>query len=205
MCTIFEIKENHMKQWMHRLLFCSLITLLLGTCACRTSSVQPAQPTTQTVPFRELNNYFVRNDAPKYGLTAAISTQDHFNSLFGMAAFMGPKGMPSAIDFDNEAVLAVTTRPLNQSCTLAVKDVIKDGNTLLFRFTETLGEPLTYTIRPCLLIAIPKATLESTKAVHFEEVNTYNKIHSPSSTTISKDKPNFASPTTVPIPREETN
>jgi hypothetical protein len=93
-----------------------------------------------------------------------------------MAAFMGPKGMPSAIDFDNEIVLAVTTRPLNQSCTLAVKDVIIDGNTLLFRFTETLGEPLTYTIRPCLLIAIPKATLESTDNVHFEDASTSGTI-----------------------------
>jgi hypothetical protein len=105
-----------------------------------------------------------------------------------MAAFMGPKGMPSAIDFDNEIVLAVTTRPLNQSCTLAVKDVIKDGNTLLFRFTETLGEPLTYTIRPCLLIAIPKATLESTKAVHFEDASTSGTIPNAPFTTFEKDK-----------------
>lgn len=157
-----------MKHWFNRFFCYGFMVLLIGGCACRTVSLSTQQEP-QTVDFRELNNYFVRNDVPKEGLTTYIYTQEHFDALFGMAAFMGPKGTPSAIDFNHEAVLAVISAPLNQSCTLTATEVVKEEETLVFRYVETRGDPLTYTIRPCLLIAIPKSAIGLNPAISFQQ------------------------------------
>ena len=143
-----------MKQWMRCWLSCGVLTLVLSVCAC--CATVPAPQGVQSVPFRELNNYFVRNHFPPEGAQVVMTAQDDFAKIFGMAAFMGPKGRPTPIDFEQELVLAVIAPPLKQACRFAVREVVKGEHSLVFRYTQTFGEPLTYTIRPCLLIAIPK-------------------------------------------------
>lgn len=143
-----------MKQWMRCWLSCGVLTLVLSVCVC--CATVPEPQTVQSVPFRELNNYFVRNHFSPEGSQEVMTSQDDFAKIFGMAAFMGPKGRPTPIDFEQELVLAVIAPPLKQACSFAVREVVKGERSLVFRYTQTFGEPLTYTIRPCLLIAIPK-------------------------------------------------
>ena len=54
-----------MKQWMRCWLSCGVLTLVLSVCAC--CATVPEPQTVQSVPFRELNNYFVRNHFPPEG------------------------------------------------------------------------------------------------------------------------------------------
>jgi hypothetical protein len=147
-----------MKQWLNHLFLSVLFAGISGLCACqKQAEYSPPEP----VPFRILNNYFVRNNTPKGELLKVLPTQKHFDEVFGSAAFMGPKGLPTPINFETETVLAVILPTMNQSCTLSVQDVIKEGDKLTFSYTQTMGAPLSYTIRPSLCIAVPKSALIS--------------------------------------------
>ena len=146
---------------MKRLFLSLFLGGVLGLCACCTERSQVAKGTQCTVPFRELTNYFIRTDAPKERFVKVFFSQEEFHSIFGMAAFMGPNGRPSKVDFEHEVVIAVAMPPRNQACTLRVTEVVKEEGGLVFHYTQTLGEPLTYTIRPNLLIAIAKSDIKS--------------------------------------------
>ena len=99
-----------------------------------------------------------------------MTSQDDFAKIFGMAAFMGPKGRPTPINFEQELVLAVIAPPLKQVCSFAVCEVVKGEQSLVFRYTQTFGEPHTYTLRPGLLVAIPKTV--PAPHIAFERIDT---------------------------------
>ena len=146
---------------MTRLALSLLSIITLGLCMCCTRSARLVEEAQCTVPFRELTNYFIRTDAPKERFVKVFFSQEEFHSIFGMAAFMGANGRPSKVDFEHEVVIAVAMPPMNQACTLRVTEVVKEEGGLVFHYTQTLGEPLTYTIRPNLLIAIAKSDIKS--------------------------------------------
>ena len=146
---------------MTRLALSLLSIITLGLCMCCTRSARLVEEAQYSVPFRELTNYFIRTDAPKERFVKVFFSQEEFHSIFGMAAFMGPNGRPSKVDFEQEVVIAVAMPPRNQACTLRVTEVVKEEGGLVFHYTQTLGEPLTYTIRPNLLIAIAKSDIKS--------------------------------------------
>jgi hypothetical protein len=149
-----------MKQCLNRFFSFFLLMLTLLLSGCHTAPITFSEAA-QQVPFRELNNYFVRKNGSTLEYSSVITSQEEFDARFGMAAFMGPNGRPTAVDFKHEVVLAVVMPALEQTCTLRVKEVVKEKDRLVFRYIQTLGEPLTYTIRPCLLIAIEKSELAS--------------------------------------------
>lgn len=107
------------------------------------------------VPFTEVRNYFFRNDA-SIPADAKVADAATFESLFGAAAVMGKDGTPTPIDFEKEFVIAVVVPQTDVETALAPIGLVKDGNTLVFTYKETLGEPLTYTIRPLLLVKVDK-------------------------------------------------
>lgn len=149
-----------MKQCLNRFFSPFLLTLTLLLSGCYSAPVTFSEAA-QQVPFRELNNYFVRKNGSTLEYSSVITSQEEFDARFGMAAFMGPKGRPTAVDFEYEVVLAVVMPASKQACSLRAKEVVKEGEWLAFRYTQILGEPLTYTIRPCLLVAIEKSELAS--------------------------------------------
>jgi hypothetical protein len=149
-----------MKQCLNQFFSLLLLTLTLLLSGCHTAPVTFSEAA-QQVPFRELNNYFVRKTDANLSYSSVITSQEEFDARFGMAAFMSPNGRLTAVDFEHEVVLAVVMPALEQTCTLRVKEVVKEKDRLVFRYIQTLGEPLTYTIRPCLLIAIEKSELVS--------------------------------------------
>ena len=146
---------------MTRLALSLLSIITLGLCMCCTRSARLVEEAQYSVPFRELTNYFIRKDAPKERFEKVFFSQEAFRSNFGMAAFMGPNGRPSEIDFKREVVIAMVLPPMNQACKLRIEEVVKEEGRLIFHYAQTLGEPLSYTIRPCLLIAIAKSDFES--------------------------------------------
>ena len=60
----------------------------------------------ETVNYKEVKNYFYRNDAPKGEQLLKLTTQVEFDRYFGAAAFMGKNGQPTQIDFKKDFVIA---------------------------------------------------------------------------------------------------
>ena len=129
---------------MKKFFFTILAVIML--IACRTP---------QEVPFTQAHNYFVRNDAPQ-PVPAMITSQQQFDSYFGMAAFMGKDGKPTPIDFNSQIVLPVVL-PVTDIMTqiLPVKVEVLDDS-LYYTYNIQTGEQLTYSIQPLSIILIDK-------------------------------------------------
>ena len=109
------------------------------------------------VPYEVANNYFVNNNVDKLPFVK-IESQDDFQNFFGMAATMGPKGKPTAIDFKKQYVIAVVR---DESW---YGDQIKPGKlkwadrgVLEFSYRVVKDkDKRSYSIRPLLLIVVDK-------------------------------------------------
>jgi len=124
---------------------CALCALIL-TCSCST---------TNTVPFSEAHNYFFRNDA-KIPESPKITTEEQFDSLFGMAATMGPNGTPTAIDFTKQFVIAVVLPETDIETELTPVSLAKANDQLTFTYKCKKGEKTSYTMQPLLMIVVDK-------------------------------------------------
>lgn len=112
------------------------------------------------IPFSIAQNYFVNNTFTKEQLTESIIDNElKFSSIFGMAAFMGPDGTPTAIDFNTQFVIPIIgdITDINTQY-IAQKLVSKDGNlTLTVELKE--GEKMSSTMRPALIVIVNKKYL----------------------------------------------
>lgn len=130
-------------------------TLLL----CITIPLMLSAQTSKEIPFTLAKGYFVKNTFSKKELrNPKITDQNTFDHIFGMATVMGEDGKPTPIDFHKIFVIAVieAKTDLNTSIApLSLKKIKK--RTLLFSYKVKTGIPLSYTIRPCLLILVDKS------------------------------------------------
>lgn len=129
----------------------TLLAALLIMNACNPSTM---------VPFKEIKNYFVRNDAPIASTQIVINSQEQFDSIFGPAAFMGKDGEPTPIDFSKETVVAIVEPTTDIATELEALSLTKTpglpgtGNALVFRYKSSKGERQSFTIRPTLIISV---------------------------------------------------
>lgn len=108
------------------------------------------------VPYREADNYFVRNDV-KQPVPAKINSQEEFEKYFGMAAVMGKNGNPTPIDFANQFVIAVVLPVTNQDIDIEDERLLDDGTNLTFEYSvERDDEINTYTQVPMELIIVSR-------------------------------------------------
>jgi len=126
-----------------------LISAVLALVSCK-------EEQETAVPFKQATNYFFRNDA-EIPSDVKITDKATFESLFGMAAVMGENGMPTAIDWDKEFVIAIVKPKTQADMTMEPLSLIAKGKTLVYKYcvTEEPGN-LSYTIRPVLLIIVDK-------------------------------------------------
>ena len=120
----------------------------------------------ETVNYKEVKNYFYRNDAPKGEQLLKLTTQVEFDRYFGAAAFMGKNGQPTLIDFKKDFVIAKILPETNRS--IEIKDIklAKSSNGhLTFSYSTTDKEPQSFSIRPTVQITVSReyvnAKLES--------------------------------------------
>lgn len=108
------------------------------------------------VPYTSAQHYFVRNDVEGLPPTE-ITTRDEFDKYFGMAAVMGPGGMPTEIDFNKYFVVCLTMPPTDRAADLSVESLrrTKSGE-LELRYKLRQGEKRSYTIRPLILLMVDK-------------------------------------------------
>jgi len=111
--------------------------------------------TPKDVPFIEAHNYFVRNDAP-LPAPQKITSQEEFERYFGMAAFMGKDGQPTAIDFGKQFVLPVVLPVTDVETEIVPTQLLCQGDTLFYTYEVRLGEAIRYRIQPLSIIVVDK-------------------------------------------------
>ena len=113
------------------------------------------KPSETQVPFVVAHSYFVRNDVTE-PIPVKIGSQDEFERYFGMAAFMGKDGQPTAIDFDKQFVLAIVLPVTDMSTQIMPLKVEAKGNRLFYYYEVKTGEQLSFSIQPVSIIILDK-------------------------------------------------
>ncbi len=130
------------------LFIAALAVLMFGTACVQ----KPAD-----IPYTVAQNYFVKTTVnTSSALTLKITSQAAFDSVFGMAAVMGPNGRPTPVDFTRQFVLAVTGKATNTTTQLSLISLQKAANHLQFTYHVNSGQPASYTMVPSLVILADK-------------------------------------------------
>lgn len=127
--------------------FCGAFALMLAV-------VLTSCGTAGSVAFKEADNYFTRNDYTWTGVVK-LTTQGEFDSVFGMAAVMGEKGHPTAIDFAKEFVVARVFPVTNVDTRIGKKTLVKTGeNQLRLDYELKEGEKMSSSMQPCFILVV---------------------------------------------------
>lgn len=129
------------------------IASLLMLVGCTTN--KPSKANVENVPFEVAKNYFFKNNQA-IPVSPKITTAETFDQLFGMAAFMGKDGQPTAIDFDKQFVLAIVLPETDIMTEIIPQKVEAKDNQLFYSFEVKTGEQQSFTIQPISIIIIDK-------------------------------------------------
>jgi hypothetical protein len=137
---------------MKKLIFIMALCGAMLFCSCKSGDNSTAG---SNVNFTVAKNYFFKNgavipDNPK------ISSADEFQKLFGMAAVMGKDGIPTAIDFSKQFVLAVVLPVTDVYTEIQPVDVKVINGELVYEYSVKTGEKMTYSMRPMALIVLDR-------------------------------------------------
>ena len=109
------------------------------------------------IPFQVINGYFVKNTFTEdHFPKAKITTQKEFDEIFGAAAFMGENGTPTAINFKQQYVIAITQKETDLNTTIFPISLKKNADKILFEYKIVTGKPQSYTIKPLIMILVNK-------------------------------------------------
>ena len=138
-----------------------LIALLAGILTVASCSVL------KDVPFTQLDHYFFKN-GQEIPADPKIDTEEEFSALFGMAAVMGKDGMPTPVDFSKEFVIAVVKPVTDQLTELSPISLQMSDGELVFTYSETTGEKMSWSMQPLLLVKADRRY--GTAAVRLEKL-----------------------------------
>ena len=127
--------------------------LLFLVFACNTMKKSTAP--VPKVPYTVAQNYFFINDEP-LPTNPKITTLKEFGRMFGMAAHMGEDGTPTQVNFKHQFVIAIVSPITNRNTELTPLDLSANGDTLTFIYHERVGEEMTSSMQPMLLIVVDK-------------------------------------------------
>ncbi|MFT4203037.1 MAG: copper resistance protein NlpE [Chitinophagaceae bacterium] len=108
----------------------------------------------QAIPYKEANNYFIKNDV-KESVPTKITAKEELEKYFGMATTMGPNGQPTQIDFSKEYAVIADFKATDKETTLKPISLTKSGNDLILDYSITEGKNVNFTTRPFLLLIVP--------------------------------------------------
>ena len=130
-----------------------MMASLLMFVGCTTK--KPAEASVVNVPFEVAKNYFFKN-GQTIPTSPKITTAEAFDQLFGMAAFMGKDGQPTAIDFDKQFVLAIVLPVTDVATEIISQKVEAKGNQLLYSYEVKTGKQQSFSIQPVSIIILDK-------------------------------------------------
>ncbi|MFP3599493.1 hypothetical protein [Chryseobacterium sp. SIMBA_029] len=130
-----------------------LIIFLALMFSCKTST-----NTAGSVPFKIADNYFVKNtQTVNLPVEKVITSKQEFDKIFGTAAHMGESGIPTAIDFSKDQVIAVMLPVTGISTEIVPVKLVKTHPAEAeFHYKIKSGEKLSYTIKPSVLLIVDK-------------------------------------------------
>lgn len=128
--------------------FALLACIAIGLSSCHSSE--------SAISYKEASHYFVRNDVTDYS-PRLIQSYEEFERYFGMAATMGTDGLPTAIDFKKQNVIAIIESQTNVDTDIKISSIKKQDGKIAVRYKVVkTGDPRSYSTVPCLLLRIDK-------------------------------------------------
>ena len=134
----------------------SLAAVALLCCQCDTSQYQRAKKGAKSVPFTELEHYYVRNDVDCRQIQRLIlDNKEDFEAYFGKGAVMG--GMPTDINWKRQFVVAILL-PVTRKTTMVTPMEVKQspGNVILY-YRVITGRKTSYTMVPFTAVALDRS------------------------------------------------
>lgn len=127
----------------------SAFAVILAVCSsCNTSE--------KAIGYSEVENYFLRNDVTDYS-PRVITTSEEMRQYFGMAAVMGPGGMPTSVDFDKENVIAIVEPQTDRDTELKIESIKRQEGGMVVTYKVVVsGDSRSYQTVPCLLVKVNK-------------------------------------------------
>lgn len=135
------------------------LAVVISSCANNipkdSDAEKTATPKTTDVPYIVANNYFVRNDFKKENFAGPrISSKEVFDSIFGEAAFMGPRGKVTPIDFSRQYALTVIGEPTDRHTEIVVTSLKQKDSSIVLSYKTVVGEKSLAVTQPMLLIIV---------------------------------------------------
>lgn len=128
--------------------------ILAGIAAVSLMAVSCSFPS-KNIPFVEARNYFVSNQV--HEVPSKIDNRADFEHYFGAAAYMGKNGVPTAIDFNRQYVIAVAPPAGRQTTVLKAKELKKENGLIVFTYwQQTDSISRSFSSRSLLLIVVDK-------------------------------------------------
>ena len=124
-----------------------LLFAALGIFSCKKT------PDAISVPYETANNYFAYVDVSS-PTTRKLMDQASFESMFDYAWTMGSEETP--LDFDKEFVIAVVYPSTYDRTTITPVSLVKEEGSLIFTYSEKIGERLSSSRRPFLILRVDR-------------------------------------------------
>lgn len=123
-----------------------ILFAVIGLFSCKKA------PEAVSVPFEKVENHFAIVDGPK---TLKITDQETFDRTFNVGYTMGTQ-QQAPLDFGKEFVIAVINPVTDERTTLAPVSLVRENDKLVFTYSEQIGEKMSSTSTPILIIRVDK-------------------------------------------------
>ena len=124
-----------------------ILLAVIGLLSCK------KEPETVSVPFEKVDHYFATTEVSS-PTTRKIMDQETFDGMFSAAFSMNNPQAP--LDFSKEFVIAVVNPTTDEITKLNPVSLVKEKGSLVYTYSEQIGEKTESTRRPCLLIRVDK-------------------------------------------------
>jgi len=150
----------------------ALTLMVLICCQCslfnQINQAERADKDATPIQYKELSNYFVRNDVDASKISKLIfDNKQDFEGYFGKGAVMG--GLPTEINWKTQYVIAVVLPETNRTTTVSTLGVSQNGNNVIFKYHVERGEKTSYTMVPFAAVAVNKPANAQQMEVYFYE------------------------------------
>lgn len=133
--------------------------LFLLACTTKESPITEPEPedVQPEITYELVRNYFIKNSVENENITELkIETQSQMDSIFGMAALMGPEGMPTEVDFENQFVITVLDTLTSMETEMKPVSLRKEGDNLVLTYEISRGGTQSFSTHSHLTLVVDK-------------------------------------------------
>lgn len=132
--------------------------LLLVACPNKENPISEPVAEDSDIQFEFAKNYFIKNTIENDSIISLkIESQTQFDSIFGMATFMGADGKPALIDFEKQFVITVLDTLTSLETEMKFHSLEKEGDDLIFTYEIFRGETTSSSSQSHLTVVVDKS------------------------------------------------